>query len=167
MMIAGPTEADCDALNKAMVGLGTTERVLSEIIVAATNAELVDIKTSYAAKFDRELIDHINSEISGDYRDFIIACLRGDRVETAAPDATLAAQQAAALRQAAQGWGTNESVFVDILSKASVEQTDLIEQSYEAQFGKSLKAEIKGEMGGDLEWAMLLRLESPLDAQVC
>ena len=24
---------------------------------------------------------------------------------------------------------------------------------------------MKGEMGGDLEWAMLLRLETPLDAQ--
>ena len=165
MMIAGPIEAKCNALNEAMVGLGTNERVLSEIIVTATNAELAEIKTAYAGKFDRELIDHVNSEISGDYRDFIIACLRGDRLETAAPDATLADQQAVALHEAAQGWGTNESVFVDILSKASVEQTDLIEQSYEAQFGKSLKAEIKGEMGGDLEWAMLLRLESPLDAQ--
>ena len=65
---------------------------------------------------------------SGDYHDFIIACLRGDRLETAAPDATLAGEQAAALHEAAQGWGTNESVFVDILSKASVEQTNLIEQ---------------------------------------
>ena len=164
MMIAGPAEADCDALNKAMEGLGTTERVLSEIILTATNAELEEIKKRYAEKFDRELIDHINSEVSGDYCAFLVACLNG-RGETEAPDATLAAEQAAKLHEAAQGWGTNESVFVEILSSASVEQTDLIEQSYEAQFGKSLKAEIKGEMGGDLEWAMLLRLESPLDAK--
>jgi|EP01044_Picomonas_judraskeda_P018279 hypothetical protein len=26
MMIAGPAEANCDALNEAMVGVGTTER---------------------------------------------------------------------------------------------------------------------------------------------
>lgn len=32
-MIAGPVDADCDALNSAMGGLGTTERILSEIIV--------------------------------------------------------------------------------------------------------------------------------------
>jgi len=214
MMIAGATEADCDALNGAMVGLGTTERVLSEIIICATNAELEAIKACYAGKFDRPLIDHINSEVGGDYRDFLIACLNGQRMETAAPDPALAAEQAAALHEAAKGWGTNESVFVDILSKASVEQMDLIEQSFESSYGKSLSATIKGEMGGcvrtnecnedrkhstvsilkigtdlprqaqdkpkkkmridsfldvvccsDLEWAMLLRLETPLDAQ--
>ena len=46
----------------------------------------------------------------------------------------------------------------DILGKASVAQTDLIEEIYEAkkQVAKKL---IKGEMGGDLEWAMLLHLE--------
>ena len=32
--------------------------------------------------------------------------------------------------------------------------------AYEAQHGKSLKSLIEGEMGGDLEWAMLLQLES-------
>ena len=68
------------------------------------------------------------------------------------------------MNEAAQGWGTNEAKFVEILSKASVEQIDLIEASYEGQFGKSLKATIEGEMGGDLEFAMLLRLETPLDA---
>ena len=148
-----------------MVGIGTTERVLTEIIVTATNAELEALKARYQEKFDRPLIDHIHSEVSGDYRNFLILCLAGQRLETSAPDAALAEQQAQSLRQAAQGWGTNEDVFVQILGKSSVEQVDLIEKSYESQFGKSLKAEIKGEMGGDLEWAMLLRLESEIDAQ--
>ena len=83
--------------------------------------------------FDRPLIDHINSEVSGDYRDFLVACLHGVRLEDAPSDVALAAQQAVQLMEAAQGWGTNEGVFVEILSKASVAQTDLIETSYEQQ----------------------------------
>merc|ERR1712159_752898 len=49
-MISGPTDADCDALNHAMVGIGTTERVLTEIIVTATNAELEALKARYQEK---------------------------------------------------------------------------------------------------------------------
>lgn len=147
-MVASPEEADADALFAAMDGMGTTERVLTEIIVTASNAQLRVIQQKYQAKYDRSLLDHVNSEVGGDYRDFLIACLNGQRMETAAPDPALAAEQAAALHEAAKGWGTNESVFVDILSKASVEQMDLIEQSFESSYGKSLSATIKGEMGG-------------------
>ena len=139
------------------------ERILSEIIVTATNEELKAIKTTYAGLYDRELIDHINSEVSGDYEAFLVQCLNcGDRDEAQADDA-LAAEQAAALLEASAGFGTTESVFVEILGKSSVAQIDLIEQAFEAANGKSLKATIKGEMGGDLEWAMLLRLQSQID----
>ena len=41
---------------------------------------------------------------------------------------------------------------------------DLIEEKFAASEGKSLANLIEGEMGGSLEWAMLLRLESPIDA---
>jgi hypothetical protein len=165
-MIAPPVEADSDALFAAMDGMGTTERVLTEIIVTRSNAELEAIKARYQAKFERSLLDHVKSELSGDYEKFLVQCLRCERQEDAAPDPALAATQAAQLAEAAKGWGTNEKVFIDILGKGSVAQIDLIEAEYEKQFSKSLKATIKGEMGGDLESAMLLRLESPLDAAV-
>ena len=48
----------------------------------------------------------------------------------------------------------------DSLGTASIEQTDLIEDTYQKKEGKSLKKLIEGEMGGDLEWAMLLRCEN-------
>jgi hypothetical protein len=39
-MIMDPVEAACEGLFKAMDGIGCTSRVLSEIIVCASNAEL-------------------------------------------------------------------------------------------------------------------------------
>ena len=91
-MIVGNAEADADALNAAMEGLGTTERILSEIIVTASNAELEEIKAKYAGKFDRELVDHINSECGGDYSDFLVACLGGVREESTTDEAAAAEQ---------------------------------------------------------------------------
>ena len=158
-MVASVADGDCDALNYAMVGVGTTERILTEIIVTASNAHLRVVQKRYQEKFDRSLVDHINSEVGGDYRDFLIQCLKCERQEGAAPDRALAEAQVHRLIEAAKGWGCNDGEFIDILGKASVAQTDLIEEIYEAKKSKSLKKLIKGEMGGDLEWAMLLRLE--------
>ena len=165
-MVASKTEADADSLFQAVDGMGTTEQVLSEIIVTASNAELEAIKQRYEEKYDQPLIDRINSEVSGDYESFLQHILRCERQEGQPPDDALAAQQAEQLMEAAKGWGTNESVFIEVLGNASIEQTDLIEAAYEQNYSKSLKKMIEDEMGGDLEWAMTLRLESPLDASV-
>lgn len=163
-MISDQATADADSLFKAMDGMGTTERVLSEIIVTNTNAELLQIKKRYEEKYGQPLIDRVNSEVGGDFRTFLVTLLRCERNETAAPDARLAAEQAEALHKAAKGWGCDEKVFIEILAKSSVAQIDLIQATYERTHSKSLAALIKSEMSGDLEWAMLLNLESRLDA---
>ena len=149
----------------AVAGMGTTESILTEIIVLSTNERVEAFKAAYEGKFDRPLIDVVRSECSGDYEKFLIACLRAERDEGEEPDEGLAEEQAAALHKAAKGFGTDEDVFVEILSKASVEQADLIQAAYESNHGKSLKAMIVSELKGDLEFAMLLRLESRIDAQ--
>ena len=164
-LVASTAEAASDALFKAMDGVGTTERILTEIIVTSCNADLRVIQQKYQEKYDRSLLDHVCSEVSGAYRDFLVQCLKCERQEGAAPDQALAEEQVTRLIKAAKGWGCNESEFIDILGKSSIAQTDLIEATYERRERKSLAKLIEGEMGGDLEWAMLLRLENELDAK--
>lgn len=164
-LVASPEEAACDALFKAMDGAGTTERVLTEIVVTSCNADLRVIQQRYQEKYDRSLLDHVCSEVGGDYCDFLVQCLKCERQEGAPADQELAEEQVSRLIKAAKGWGCNEKEFIDILGKSSVEQMDLIEETYQQREGKSLAKLIEGEMGGELEWAMLLRLESLLDAK--
>lgn len=137
--------------------------VQSEIVVTSSNSHLRVIQQRYQEKYDRSLLDHICSECSGDYEAFIVQCLKCERQE-GVTDEGAAVDQAKALAKAAKGFGCDEKVFIEILGKASSEQTDLIEAAYEADKGESLAKLIKGEMGGDLEMAMLLRLQNPLDA---
>ena len=59
---------------------------------------------------------------SGDYEAFMVQLLTVPRQEGVGPDPALAAQQAGQLCEAAKGWGTNESVFIQILGQASIEQ---------------------------------------------
>ena len=150
-----------------MGGIGTNENILTEIIVLSTNERLEGLKEVYEGKYETPLIDKVASECSGDYEKFLVACLLADRVEGEEPDEGAAEEQAEALYEAGEGkrFGTDEDVFVEILSKASVEQADLIQAAYERNHDKSLKAAIESEMKGDLEFAMLMRLESRIDAQ--
>ena len=163
-MLGTPTEVDAQWLFNAMDGMGTTEEILTEIIVNRSNDELAAIKEFFEGKYDRPLIDMVGSETSGDYEKFMIACLQAERDEGDETDEDQAAEQAEALHKAGKGFGCDESVFIDILSKASVAQCDLIQAAFEAEQGKSLKAYIKSEMGGELESAMCLRLENRLDS---
>ena len=52
----------------------------------------------------------------------MVQLLTVPRQEGVGPDPALAAQQAGQLCEAAKGWGTNESVFIQILGQASIEQ---------------------------------------------
>lgn len=164
-MLADPAEADADSLFQAMDGWGTTEKVLTEIIMTSTNDELKAIKKRFEEKHDRPLIDWVNSEVSGDYKKLLVKCLQCQRKEVGPVDPAKAQQQCDQLVKAAQGWGTDEAAFIDILGTESVEQIDEIQRLYEMQHNKSLVKLIEEEVSGDFKYCILLRLETKLDAQ--
>lgn len=64
---------------------------------------------------------HFTLILRRDYGAFLVQCLGGQREEVLTPDDELAAQQAAQLQEAAQGWdtsdGISEGVFADIIGK--------------------------------------------------
>ena len=119
-VLSDPTQNDAQWLFKAMDGIGTTEKILSEIIVNRTNNELTRIKAAYRRKYDQSLIDAVNSETSGSYRDFLVACLQCKR-STSEGQVDLAAEQVNALHKA----GKDKSVFISVLSTSSIAQARL------------------------------------------
>ena len=125
-VLSDPTQNDAQWLFKAMDGIGTTEKILSEIIVNRTNDELARIKTAYEAKFDRPLIDAVNSETSGNYRDFLVACLQCKRSQEC--DSSAAKSQAGTLHDAVKPGSCcrppsfDVTVFTSMLSTMSIDQ---------------------------------------------
>lgn len=117
-LIGRAIQEDCKALFEAMDGFGTTQRVLSEILVTRSNAEIAAIQECYSATYDRTLRDHVADEADGDYGDFLAKLISCERDEDADPDESLAQEQAEQLIKAAKGWGVDEAVFIEVLGGA-------------------------------------------------
>jgi hypothetical protein len=78
----------------------------------------------------------------------------------------MAAAEAAALRKAMQGMGTDEQKLIDIICTKSVAELRTVEAEYRKQFNRDLMTDIKDETSGGLEkvLTMCLRDAAELDA---
>ena len=121
--------ADFDAglLKEAMDGWGTDDMaLLCEVVGTRTNEELAAAKAEFPAVVggdDDALEAWLGGDTSGDYKDFLLVCMKATR-SSAPADARRAAEQAAALKGALEGWGQNneQDAVRDIVANASPAQ---------------------------------------------
>jgi len=113
-------------------------------IAHRTNRERLAIIDSYKRQFNRDLIKDIKSELSGDFKDTVVALFQ-DPVTF----------DCYSLNKAMKGLGTNEDTLIEILSTRKNYYINLIKQRYKEIYGKSLESELSSELSGDLKKVML------------
>ncbi|XP_078285311.1 annexin A4-like [Rhinoraja longicauda] len=69
---------------------------------------------------------------------------------------------AAKLRKAMKGWGTDEDAIIDVLAKRTVAQRQQIKQDYKTAFGKDLISDLKSEISGNFEKVVLAMMMTPV-----
>jgi hypothetical protein len=163
-LLMHPVEYNAYSLNKAMQGLGTTEKTLTEIICTRSNAEIRQVKDVYYRDYKRQLEDDVSGETSGFYRRVLVACLQGNRTELSRNDIdrinlegidvvinrTLAVEEAQKLINAGtKQWGTDESVFLRIFLSTNPCQLKATLDEYYKLSGKTIFTTIDEEMSGD------------------
>ena len=112
-------ECDCEYLRDAMKGLGTNDDAIILVVSTRCNQQRQELKDIFKTIYGRDLIKDIKGELSGDYKELVMALF-------VAP----AEYDAWCIKEAIYGLGTDEQALVEILLTRTNEQIKEIRQAY-------------------------------------
>ncbi|KAL6403228.1 putative annexin XIV [Ilyonectria robusta] len=161
----GPLLADVHNLHDAMVGAGTKERILNDVLLGRSNADIQAIKSAYYRTFHDKLETVVRGDLSMKTERHFIMVLDGKRAEDSAP---VIPQQVdddvMQIYKATEGkMGTDEILVCSIFTKRNDNQIRAIAHTYKQKFNKDLERVIKSEFSGHMEDALLFQLRNATD----
>ena len=141
----GPLLADVHALRDALAGPGTDERMLCDVLLSRSNADMQAIKSTYYRTFSRSLENDIKGDLSGKTERHFLIVLGATRAEDAAPVVPQQVEQEVLeIYKATEGrMGTDELLLCSILSTRNDNQIRAIAHSYQQRYSKDLESVIK------------------------
>jgi len=149
-LMSSPELFDANSLHEAMSGLGTDEAVLIEILCSRSSEEIQTIKSTFKQVHGKELVEEIKSETSGDLQTTLIKLAEGERSSSEKVDENLAYEDATKLLEAGEDkWGTDESVFVKILTTRSTTQLQATFEAYKHVAKIDIMDSVNDELTGD------------------
>lgn len=177
-------------LFKAMKGVGTRDNTLIRIMVSRSEVDMLDIREEFRKKYEKSLHSMIRSDTSGVYKRALLRLCGGDddvageffpeaaqvayqiwelsataRVElrgTVRPAADFNVEaDTKALRKAMKGLGTDEETLINIIPYRSNAQRQQLRKQFKSQLGRDLMADLKSEVGGNLQRVLLGLMMTP------
>ena len=143
---------DAKSLHNAMKGLGTDEDTCIEILCTRPNWYIQNIKIAYNNLYGNELVKDIQSDFTGKVKTLLVTILDCKRSENDKPNQETIEKYADDLiKGGIKRWGTDEKLFMDILTKCSTQELQLLGKVYEKKAGENLLVSIDKEFSGDLK----------------
>lgn len=164
-IVRGPLLNDVDLLHSAMDGPGTKEKVLNDVLLGRSNADLKAIKGMYQHTFNRSLESDVKGDLSMKTERHFLIVLGACRAEDSAPVIPQAIDQdVTEIYRATEGkTGTDEILVCSILSTRNDAQLRAINHAYEQRYRRRLEDVIKKEFSGHMEAALLFQLRNAVD----
>ena len=153
-LLDDPFIYDAKSLHKAMKGVGTDTDACIEIICTRPNWYLKNIMTAYTNLTGGDLIKDLKSEVKlmGNTGTLLCTLLQCQRSENPTPNKEAIEKYADDLiKGGIQKLGTDEKLFMDILTKTSTPELQLLIDTYQKKAGESLLVSIDKEFTGDVK----------------
>lgn len=144
-IVHGPLEQDVLLLKQATDGLGTKEKVINDVLLGRSNADLRIIKSAYQQTWGASLESQIKSDLSMKTERHFMMVLAANRTEDSvaiSPQHT--EQDVLEIYKATEGrMGTAEELVCSIMSQRSNAQLAAIAVAYKQKFAVDLEQIIK------------------------
>ncbi|XP_056372884.1 annexin A6 isoform X1 [Hyla sarda] len=155
-----PAQFDAKQINKAIVGAGTDEKVLIEILGTRTNKEIQAINEAYLEAYHKSLEDAISSDTSGHFKRILISLASANRDE-GGEDLEKAIEDAKEVSDSGSGDSTSlETRFMTILCTRSYPHLRRVFQEFIKQTNHDIEHTIKKEISGDVKDAFVAIVRS-------
>ena len=125
-------------LRNAVVGVGTDEQAIINVIAHTNASERAIIRNMYTQTYGENLIKRLEAETSSDFQKCVVGAFM-----------TPTEYDAYCLYRAMKGLGTNEGVLSEIIGSRTPYELALIKQNYQMNYGESLERAIEGDTSGD------------------
>ena len=122
----------------------TDEEALVKLIRLKTMQQLKELNIAFLLKYEKTLIQQIESETSGNFQECMVAAIRGP-----------VKQLAHSVRYCVKGWGTDDSGLIACLSGLDDYKRAELVQVYQDLFECDLVEDIKNDTSGDYQRALL------------
>ena len=164
-ILRGPLYHDVWCLDRALRGVGTKERLLDEVLIGRSNADLHAIKQAYHQTYHRTLEADIRSDLSAKTERMYVMILAATRQEDSAAvlPHNVDADVAELYRATEARVGAEQLTVCSILTNRSDGQIRAIALAYEQKYRASLETVLQREFSGHMEHALVQMLRCGAD----
>lgn len=164
-LIRGPLENDARTLEKALIGAGTDEDALNDVLLCRSNADIRAITAEFRRirahhLDDKILLEVVKKDVDETLFRMYQMVLKAERAEDAA--AVYPAEidhKVSELHRATEGViGANAISVAQIFTSSNDSQLHALAEAYDRKYHRSLQDVVEKEFRGDMEDALLRML---------
>ncbi|KAL7401807.1 hypothetical protein ABVT39_004834 [Epinephelus coioides] len=157
-LMKSTTQYDASVIRGSIMGLGTDEETLIEVLCSRSNTELVEIKKVYKELFKIDLEKDVKGDTSGNFAKLLLALVETKRADPSAiVDYEKIDQDARALFEAGINMkGTDVPTWISIMTERSVPHLQKVFQRYKSYSPYDMQESIMKEVKGDLQRSFLV-----------
>lgn len=152
-LLMPPLQYEAYRLQQAMVGIGTDEETLLEILCTHSGMELQEISAAYKEIYKKDLDKELKGETSGDFYKLLVALLNKDEVPGGVR------RDIEALSATLNGKKTEVGPWIDILTSRDSDHLNKVLMGLELNIGQLVDQALEKKFSGDIRLGLKVLVE--------